>query len=125
MTFGCYIIMVYAFGFQKKAFVAVDVLYARLKQLPQYILHLITYIIFMIPFIFMLLPKSFRFFFRSYVSGEKGYSVWAPPTWPEKLCLFLGLLLLAVQGVSEMLKCVIGIGNAAKDSDKKRGGAEI
>lgn len=33
MTFGCYIIMVCAYGFQKKAFVAVDVLYARLKPL--------------------------------------------------------------------------------------------
>lgn len=40
MTFGCYIIMVCAYGFQKKAFVAVDVLYARLKPLAQNILHL-------------------------------------------------------------------------------------
>ena len=44
MTFGCYIIMVCAYGFQKKAFVAVDVLYARLKPLAQNILHLITYL---------------------------------------------------------------------------------
>ena len=44
-TFGCYIIMVCAYGFQKKAFVAVDVLYARLKPLAQNILHLITYLV--------------------------------------------------------------------------------
>ena len=49
MTFGCYIIMVCAYGFQKKAFVAVDVLYARLKPLAQNILHLITYLVFFVP----------------------------------------------------------------------------
>ncbi len=50
MTFGCYIIMVRYYGFQKKAFVAVDVLYARLKPLAQNILHLITYLVFFVPF---------------------------------------------------------------------------
>lgn len=54
MTFGCYIIMVCAYGFQKKAFVAVDVLYARLKPLAQNILHLITYLVFFVPFVFVL-----------------------------------------------------------------------
>ena len=62
MTFGCYIIMVCAYGFQKKAFVAVDVLYARLKPLAQNILHLITYLVFFVPFVFVLVPESFGFF---------------------------------------------------------------
>ena len=62
MTFGCYIIMVCAYGFQKKAFVAVDVLYARLKPLAQNILHLITYLVFFVPFVFVLVPESFEFF---------------------------------------------------------------
>lgn len=99
MTFGCYIIMVCAYGFQKKAFVAVDVLYARLKPLAQNILHLITYLVFFVPFVFVLVPESFGFFIRSYVSGERGYSVWAPPAWPVKLALFVGMTLLALQGI--------------------------
>ena len=86
MTFGCYIIMVCAYGFQKKAFVAVDVLYARLKPL------------------------------------ERGYSVWAPPAWPVKLALFVGMTLLALQGISEMLKCVRGIGEAVSGTDDTKGG---
>lgn len=120
MTFGCYVIMTCAYGFQKKAFVAVDVLYARLKPLTQNILHLITYLLFLVPFGFVLVPESCRFFIRSFVTGEKGYSVWAPQVWPVKLCLFLGLLLLSLQGVSEMLKCVIGIADAVHS--KSEGG---
>lgn len=132
MIFGCYIIMICAYGFQKKAFVAVDILYARLKPLAQNILHLITYIIFMVPFIFVLLPESYRFFWQSFTSGEKSYSVWAPPVWPVKLCLFLGLAMLTLQGLSEMLKCVTGIVDAlpsqgstpTKPATTEKGGAE-
>ncbi len=121
MTFGCYIILICAYGFQKKAFVAVDVLYARLNPLAQNILHLITYVVFMVPFIFVLVPESLSFFLQSWMSGEKGYSVWAPPVWPVKLCLFAGLALLALQGISEMLKCVSGIMDAVHA--KPEGGA--
>nr|WP_302664767.1 TRAP transporter small permease subunit [uncultured Agathobaculum sp.] len=125
MTFGCYIIMVCAYGFQKKAFVAVDVLFARIKPLSQYILHLITYVIFMVPFAFVLVPESWGFFIRSFLSGERGYSVWAPPAWPVKLALFLGLTLLSLQGISEMLKQVTGISDAlqARSAAKKGGDA--
>lgn len=122
MIFGCYIILVCAYGFQKKAFVAVDVLYARLKPLAQNILHLITYIIFLVPFAFVLVPESFGFFLKAFVTGEKGYSVWAPPTWPVKLCLFLGITLLAFQGLSEMIKCVC---NIADELQKKKQQKEL
>ena len=75
----------------------------------------------MVPFIFVLVPESLSFFLQSWMSGEKGYSVWAPPVWPVKLCLFAGLALLALQGISEMLKCVSGIMDAVHA--KPEGGA--
>lgn len=109
MTFGAYVILICAYGFQKKAFVAVDVLYAWLRPLAQNILHIITYIVFMVPFVFVLVPESFRFFLRAYTTGELSYSVWAPPTWPLKLSLVVGLTVLAAQGVSEILKRVVAI----------------
>ena len=109
MLFACYIILICAYGFQKKAFVAVDVLFAQLPKLAQHILHLVTYVIFLVPFVFALLPVSWSFFLKAYTTGEQTYSVWAAPTWPVKLCLFVGLLLMAVQSVSEILKQVQGI----------------
>ena len=109
MLFASYIILICAFGFQKKAFVAVDVVFARFPMLVQHILHTITYLIFLVPFVAAMLPESWRFFMKAYTTGEQTYSVWAAPTWPVKFCLFLGLLLLAVQSVSENLKQVNGI----------------
>lgn len=109
MLFACYIILICAYGFQKKAFVAVDVVFAMLPQMVQHILHIITYLIFLVPFVVSLLPSGWSFFLRAYTTHEKTYSVWAAPTWPVKLCLFIGLALLAIQSVSEILKQVQAI----------------
>ena len=109
MLFACYIILICAYGFQKKAFVAVDVIFAMLPQMAQHILHIITYLIFLVPFVVSMLPTSWSFFLRAYTTNEKTYSVWAAPTWPVKLCLLIGLALLAIQSVSEILKQVQAI----------------
>ena len=109
MLFACYIILICAYGFQKKAFVAVDVVFAMFPQMAQHILHIITYLIFLVPFVVSLLPSGWSFFLRAYTTHEKTYSVWAAPTWPVKLCLFIGLALLAIQSVSEILKQVQAI----------------
>ena len=114
MLFACYIILICAYGFQKKAFVAVDVVFAMFPPLAQHILHIVTYLIFLVPFVVSLLPTSWKFFLRAYTTNEQTYSVWAAPTWPVKLCLFIGLALLAIQSVSGILKQVEGIVESAQ-----------
>ena len=109
MLFACYIILISAYGLQKKAFVAVDVVYAMFPVRVQHILHIVTYAIFLVPFLMGLVPASWTFFLNAYTTGEQTYSVWAAPTWPVKLCLFIGLALLAIQSVSEILKQVQAI----------------
>ena len=107
MLFAAYIILISAYGFQKKAFVAVDVVFAMLPKLVQHILHVVTYVCFLVPFVFWMLPKTWAFFLKAYTTKELTYSVWAAPTWPVKLCFFVGMLLLAVQSVSEILKEIV------------------
>ncbi len=106
MSFGCYVVLISAFGFLRKSFVAVDVLYALLPGIVRHILHIVTYCIFFVPFAFKLTPVAYRFFLKAYTTNELSYSVWQPPTWPVKLALFVGLTLLCIQGVSEILKHV-------------------
>ena len=106
MSFGCYIILISAFGFLRKAYVSVDVIYAMLPGIVRHIMHIVTYLIFFVPFSFELVPVTYRFFLRAYTTHELGYSVWEPVTWPVRLALFVGMLLLAIQGISEILKHV-------------------
>lgn len=117
MLFASYTILICAYGFQKKAFVAVDVVFVMLPKAAQYVLHIITYLCFLCPFVFWIVPKAFNFFLRAYTSNEQTYSVWAAPTWPVKFCFFLGMLLLAVQTVSEVLKQVVGLVDTVKGKE--------
>lgn len=62
MSFGCYVILISAFGFLKKSFVCVDVIYALIPGLARHILHIVTYLIFLVPFAFELIPVTYSFF---------------------------------------------------------------
>ena len=94
--------MVCAYGFQKKAFVAVDVaLCQAAAQLAQHILHLITYLVFLVPFVVSsacpsgceLLPARLRH------PVSAAYSVWAAADLAGEAALCLSALtLLALQG---------------------------
>lgn len=114
MLFAAYTILISAYGFQKKAFVAVDVIYATFPKLAQHIVHIVTYLCFLVPFVFWIVPKAWKFFLKAYTTHEQTYSVWAAPTWPVKFCFFLGLLLLAVQSISEILKEVVNVVETVK-----------
>ena len=124
MLFAMYIVLICAYGFQMKAFVAVDVLFAKLSPMVQYVLHLITYFCYLVPFAFWITPKTWNFFYRAFSTGEKNYSVWGEPTWPMKLCYFIGMSLLCAQTVSEMLKQVRGIAELAGKKSAPADGKE-
>ena len=87
----------------------------------RHILHIVTYAIFLVPFLMGLVPASWTFFLNAYTTGEQTYSVWAAPTWPVKLCLFVGLVLLAIQAVSEILKHVEGLVTASANGKEAQG----
>ncbi len=104
MIFGCYTVMILALGMQHGTFVRVDLLVERLRPITAHWLHLISSIILQLPFAWYMIPRAYTFFLKSYTTGELGYSVWAPILWPVKLCLFIGMVLLGIQIVSELLK---------------------
>lgn len=107
MVFAAYVVLVSAYGLQKGSFVCVDVFSAKLSPVASRIAMLITYIIFFLPFVIGILPASFQFFWKSFSTDEHSWSQWAPVVWPVKLALFLGLLMLLAQGISEMIKSVV------------------
>lgn len=104
MLSGCYVILICAYGLLKRVYVSVDVLFAHFSDLAQHVVHLCTYLVFLLPFTLYMLEPSWEFFLKAYTGGERAYSVWMPHVWPVKLCFFAGIVLLFIQGISEILK---------------------
>jgi len=107
MVFASYVILICAYGLQHGAFVCVDVFSQKFKPLTGKIVMLVTYILFFLPFILGMLSVSWNFFWRSWVIQELSSTMWAPPAWPVKLALFVGLIMLLAQGISEMIRIII------------------
>lgn len=104
MLFCCYISLASAYSLQKSSMVSIDTIVSRLGLRQQHILRLFTYAIILLCMILGVLPQAFRSFLKAFLQNERIYSVWRPALWPMKGCFCVGLLLLALQILSEFLK---------------------
>jgi len=84
--------------------VRVDVLYSRLTSRGQARIDLFGLIFFLMPGALLLAWMSWPWFVDSYVTHEMSSNAGGLIRWPVKLALPIGFGLLALQGISEIIK---------------------
>ena len=84
--------------------VRVDILYSRLKPRAQATLDLVCMIVFLMPGVIFLALASVPTVLTSYATGEMSGNAGGLIRWPVKALLPIGFGLLAIQGVSEIIK---------------------
>jgi TRAP-type mannitol/chloroaromatic compound transport system permease small subunit len=83
--------------------VKVDVLYNRFSLRTRAILDLVTSFFFFF-FCGILLWKSAVYVWDAILSQEKNYSLWGPVLWPVKSTIFIGALLIILQGIAQFIR---------------------
>jgi len=82
-----------------------DFLYRNFKTKTQGIVDFWLYLFFYFPGLIFFLYMTTIFVIESIQRGEKGMdTAWMPYMWPIKSCLWIGIVLLLIQGISELLK---------------------
>ncbi len=110
-----------SYTLRRNEHVRVEIFYVYLTERGQYWLDLIGAVLFLVPVCVLLAMLSWPFFQQSYAVNE-----WSPNPgglirWPIKLVLPVGFVLLAVQGVSEIIKRTAALqGYAAVDAKYER-----
>ena len=61
------------------------------------------------------MKTSWDFFYKSISTHELSWSQWSPIVWPVKLALFLGLVMLLAQGISEIIKAIVRLQDDLRD----------
>jgi TRAP-type mannitol/chloroaromatic compound transport system permease small subunit len=84
--------------------VRVDVLYARFSSHLAAWIDLLGAILFLMPAALLIMYMSWPLFWDSYVTGEMSSNAGGLIRWPAKLVIPVGAALLAVQGLSEIVK---------------------
>src|SRR5258705_12663038 len=98
-----------AYTFKRNEHVRVEILYLMLSERGQLWLDLIGTLFFLIPSCLLLSYLSWPFFMQSYSVGEISSNAGGLIRWPIKIVVPAGFVLLALQGVSEVIKRIAAL----------------
>ena len=107
MMYGSFFMLGAAFTLQRRGHIRTDMFYANLSPRRQAAIDAVCYVLMFMPFVAVFLWFGWGYFLKAWVTGERFVSSpWMPVTWPFKFAMPLTGVLLAVQGVSELCKCL-------------------
>jgi TRAP-type mannitol/chloroaromatic compound transport system permease small subunit len=95
-----------AYTLKRNEHVRVDLLYMTLGRRGQLWIDILGTLIFLLPTCLILAWLSWPFFMQSFAIGEHSSNAGGLIRWPIKAVLPLGFLLVALQGLSELIKRV-------------------
>lgn len=98
-----------AYTFRRNEHVRVEILYLMLSERGQIWLDLLCTLFFLIPACLLLSYLSWPFFHQSYVVGETSGNAGGLIRWPIKFVVPSGFVMLALQGVSEVIKRIAAL----------------
>ncbi len=103
-----------SYTLRRNEHVRVEIFYLMLSERAQLWLDLICTALFLVPICLLLAYLSWPFFMLSFDSGELSQNAGGLIRWPIKFVLPSGFVLLALQGVSEIIKRIAALEGLAK-----------
>ena len=107
--FAVFVMFGASYTFKRNEHVRVEIFYLVLSERRQLWLDLIGTLCFLIPACLLLSWLSWPFFYQAYEVGEHSSNAGGLLRWPIKLVVPLGFVMLALQGVSEVIKRIAAL----------------
>ncbi len=98
-----------SYTLKRNEHVRVEIFYLYLNERGQLWLDLIGAMVFLIPVCALLAALSWPFFAQSYAVNEWSSNAGGLPRWPVKFLLPAGFVLIAAQGLSEVIKRIAAL----------------
>ncbi len=102
--FGGAFMLAAAYTLQQNEHIRIDVVYGKFSRRTQHWIDLLGHCIFLMPFVLLMIWYLVPYVTMSFHSQEVSSSAGGLIIWPAKAILLAGFLLLAAQGVSEIIK---------------------
>jgi TRAP-type mannitol/chloroaromatic compound transport system permease small subunit len=107
ILYGSFFMLGSAYTLLKKGHIRTDSYYGAWPVRRQGLVDAICYVVFYFPAMLAFVYVCWGFFARSFEQGERVVSSpWMPVIYPLKGALFAAIVLLLIQGVSELLKSI-------------------
>lgn len=102
--FGAAFLLAAAYTLKQNEHIRIDVVYGAFSRRVQHWIDLFGHLFFLMPFVVLMLYFLVPYTLRSYTSGEVSTNSGGLIIWPAKALLLGGFALLALQGISEIIK---------------------
>ena len=106
LMFGMQYMLCGAFAYREDQHVRVDVVYTHFSRRGKAIADIVTSVFFFI-FVLTMLWTGARFAMDAVQVDEHSFTEWGVQYWPVKLTIPIGAFLLALQGVSKLIKDIL------------------
>jgi TRAP-type mannitol/chloroaromatic compound transport system permease small subunit len=93
-----------AYALQRNDHIRIDIVSNALPKTLRNIIELLGHTLMLMPFTILMIYESIPFVLRSYQQQENSPNAGGLIVWPAKALLLAGFLLLALQGLSEIIK---------------------
>lgn len=113
--YGFYFILLGGYALRHRAHVSVDLVTDKLTPNLRRFVELLGYPLFFFPFAWVFAYYSYKFALLSWNQGETTYGAIQLPVYPVKIAMAVAAALLLLQGISEFLKLLFGIGEETSD----------
>ncbi|QIK37176.1 TRAP transporter small permease subunit [Caldichromatium japonicum] len=102
--FGLIFLLYAPLTLQQRGHVRVDILYSRLPSRLQLLIDILAGLLFLLPVCLLILIDAWDYARLAIQQNESSINPGGLPWWPMKLAIPIGFGLLALQGVSEIIK---------------------
>lgn len=102
--FGAAFMLATAYTLQQNEHIRIDIIYGKFSRRTQHWIDLFGHLFFLMPFVILMIVYFVPYVSLSYRTGEMSSSAGGLIIWPAKALLLAGFLLLALQGISEIIK---------------------
>ena len=89
--------------------VRVDLVYGWVSERTRTWIDLLGGIFFLLPMCAIMIYFTWPWFWQSWISGEGSSNAGGLVRWPARLMLPLGFALVGLQGISEIIKCILAL----------------
>jgi TRAP-type mannitol/chloroaromatic compound transport system permease small subunit len=84
--------------------VRIDIVNSMLPRRARSMIELVGHAVFLLPLTVIMIITSVPFFLNSFYLNEQSFSSGGLPQWPAKSLIMIGFTLLALQGISQIIK---------------------
>ena len=102
--FGAAFMLAAAYTLKQNEHIRIDIVYGMWSRRVQHWIDLIGHLFFLMPFVLLMVYMFVPYTLHSFRSGEVSTNAGGLIIWPAKAILLVGFFLLALQGVSEIIK---------------------